>query len=137
MPVLPPAEISTSTIVVLFHSMVPSLSGKSVGMVKAFTRTRSTGADENPSLIFLPWMDGCSEATLRLLTNRGSSFHLVENAEDGAEDGVRYDDGERSANAVVHGHEAGRLEHAMRLGAVLLARHARMHTGQHGHDRDD
>src|SRR3954467_15893239 len=99
MPVFPPAETSTSTMVVLFHSMVPSLSGKSVGMVKAFTRTRSTGADENPGLIFLPSMNGCAGEKVRLVVNpRMVAIHLIEAAEDGPEDGVRYDYRDRGAD---------------------------------------
>src|SRR3954469_14686592 len=83
-------------------------------------------------------MDGCSCATLRLLASRVcSSFHLIEAAEDRAEDGVRNDHGYRRADTVVHGHEARRLEHAMRLRAVLLAGHTRVHAWQYRHDSNE
>src|SRR4029079_2416824 len=44
MPVTPPADASTSTSVVAFHSSVPSDSGASVGIVYAETRRLAIGA---------------------------------------------------------------------------------------------
>src|SRR5438067_1834080 len=112
MPVLPAADISTSTTVVLFHSMVPSLSGKSVGMVKVLTRTRSMiGEDLTRPRIGSPCSRGaCPRASVRIQTldsqgpNRPSppATEFAMRAKDPAADRARGDQNLRAR----HGRQA-------------------------------